>query len=442
MKAYDIVIAGAGVAGCLAARDLARQGHSVLVVEKEERSGMGHDWWDTVETGIFDEVGLPDPGPEEWAYPYNFEILTPFGDTGIRAVMPPCQVNVDRKPLAARLLAAAQDAGADIIFETSVRGPIVTGGMVTGVYLETPDNSTSRAESKICIDATGCGGVLREKLPEKFGFRRHLMRDDFVITYREIRADTSAGRGRSILIVRNDGALWLSRDPAGRVDILACAIDAPGRPNPRDMVAELIANEGGVGNEILRGGYGGRIPVGRGFDSFVAPGFMIAGDSASMAHPLNGSGISTAMRAARLAARTAHNALVSGRCGVAELWPYNVEYKRAQDVKFARLYMLKQLLRTEPLGNMHLFMRRGLFSPGSFWDTEQAVDIGANLEKLPQYLSMLDRPFFVGRIAATIALIGLLDQHYKNYPAKYDPHTFKLWKRRTAILFSLVPRAK
>jgi len=53
---FDVVIAGAGIAGCQLARDLGRLGHSVAIVERRERGHLGHDWWDSVALEVFPEV--------------------------------------------------------------------------------------------------------------------------------------------------------------------------------------------------------------------------------------------------------------------------------------------------------------------------------------------------------------------------------------------------
>ncbi|HPN93403.1 MAG TPA: FAD-dependent oxidoreductase, partial [bacterium] len=78
MNKYDVAIAGAGVAGCHAARNLARMGRSVVLIDRRETSGLGHDWWDNVNMGIYDEVGLPAPEPPELLQGnINFKVFPP-----------------------------------------------------------------------------------------------------------------------------------------------------------------------------------------------------------------------------------------------------------------------------------------------------------------------------------------------------------------------------
>lgn len=438
-KRYDVVIAGAGVAGCLAARDLARMGRSALVVESGGPDTLGHDWWDTVEADIFERVGFPPPPPGELMRPMRSTIRTPLKTTGVTVEMPPTHINIDRKLFAQRLYGAALEAGAEFVFGARAQGPVFDGEKADGIDYVGRNGRRETVRADIVVDATGAAGALRAKMPNRHGFEPRLKRADFVVTWREIRADTS-NQGRSILVV-DDGAQWVCRSQEGMVDVFACFFDIPGRRDPREETVKLMERERGVGDKILRGGYGAKIPVRRGLDSFVAPGFMLIGDSACMANPMNGSGVTTALLAASIAAKTAAAALERRSFTTADLWPYNVEYKRAQDGKFAKLYMLQQLMLGEPKEHLHYFMSRGILPPDGFWNAENSVSI-RNLDRFPRAISLLARPTFFGRAAVTFALAELLEQHYKRFPEKFDPGAFKAWRRAVRLLLQLAPSGK
>jgi flavin-dependent dehydrogenase len=190
----------------------------------------------------------------------------------------------------------------------------------------------------------------------------------------------------------------------------------------------------------LRGGARARIPVRRAFDSCVAPGLMLIGDSACMANPLNGSGITSAMWAAHLAAKTALRALANDRVDTGALWPYNAAYKRTQDAKFAQLHLLLKMLVAEPREHFHEFVKRGIFAPTDFWDIEDLLNPADNLHRLPKILTLMDHPAFFARMSATFALMKILEQHYLNYPLVYRESTFRKWREGTMLLFKLVPR--
>ncbi|MFH1538992.1 MAG: FAD-dependent oxidoreductase [bacterium] len=441
MKEADVVVAGAGVAGCLAARDLARKGHSVVLLEKHAAGKLGHDWWDTVEKDIFDKVDLQLPKPPELVRGYDFTLYSPFGKTGMNASMPPSKLNIDRKLFAKRLVSGAREAGAELIERASVEGPVLEGGRVVGVSVKYKDGTSETIRSKICLDATGCSATLRSKMPEKYGFNNELKGEEYMVGYREIRNAKYSGKDSTLVVGEHEGIQWICRDQEGLVDFFACVPGKKEMKNPKEIVEEMISREDDAGGKIMRGGYGGKIPVRRGFDSFVAPGFMLAGDSACMANPLNGSGISTALLAARLAAETAHKALQAGRYDVETLWPYNVEYKKTQDVKFAKLHLLQKLIYAEPKEHFHLFLTRGIFTPDTVWDMEEKLKLKDNLERLPKMLGLIDHPLLLARIVFTFYLLNRLEKHYLDFPDRYDPRTFKAWSKRTRRLFNLVPKS-
>lgn len=440
MKKYDVVIAGAGVAGCLAARNLAMRGLSVAILESKAKHELGHDWWDSVDASVFAETGLDYPRKPELMEPFNFDILSPLGDTGMRAAMPPEVVNIDRKLFAKRLLEAAEGAGVKVYFRARIAGPIIEGGNVAGAVAERGGKKTEY-RARISIDATGPNGALRIKTPSGWGFDPKIERGEFVLAYREIRANTDPA-GRSILVVGEHGGVrWLSRDQGDIVDIIAVVLDRPGRKNPKETALKMVRDEGGVGGEILRAGCVERIPVRRSLDSFVAPGLMLIGDSASMANPINGSGASSALRAARIAASVAADAIVAGKRDVPSLWRYNYEYKLLQDTKFAKLQMLQNLLFSERPENVHEFLSTGFMPPDGFWNAPDLLQFSNALPRLPMLLPLAGRAPFLLRLAGVFALASLLDNHYKAYPEKYDEKTFSAWRKRSQLLFDLVPKA-
>ncbi|MFA6448258.1 MAG: NAD(P)/FAD-dependent oxidoreductase [bacterium] len=439
-KEYDVVIAGAGVAGCVLARDLARLGHSVAVLEKSKREDMGHDWWDTVELRVFEEVDVPPPPPEEIMGSFNFLLFSPLSCADIMANQPPTHLNLDRKSLAKRLIAVAESAGAEFHFETSVREPIMKDGAVAGVRWERSGES-GEALAKITADASGMNAVLREKMPETHGFSKSLKKNETILGYREIREDLTDGKGRSILTLgKYDGVQWVSRDTPGLVDINVCILASCPDGDPRKILKEVIEQEGGIGDKIVRGGKAARIPLRNAFDSFVAPGLALVGDCASMPNPLNGSGISSSMRAAHFAAKAIHSAISANRNDVAALWQYNVDYKAAQDSKFVRMYVIQKYIFAEDRFYLDRIMKSGAFDID--WDMENKLGPKDNLKKLPGFIKLLRYPKFFLRLLKTLYLSEIVGRHFNKYPKEYDQQAFEKWSAKLESLILRIPLNK
>jgi len=414
-------------------------GHSVVVLEKKQLDELGHDWWDTMDSDIFARVGIPFPEPPELVSQYNMKLIFPDGTEGPQTNMPYTHLNVERKPLAARLIKYAKDAGAEFIECASVTEPLFDGSAVAGVRYEL-DGKEHELRACICVDASGISGIVRSKMPEIYGFEARVKREDSVVTYRELRKDLYEN-ARSIFIIGvENGAQWVCRDNPGQVDFFACAMDNPGRRDPKEMVEGLKEMEGGAG-ELARGGVYNRIPVRRSFDSFVAPGLMLVGDCACMPNPMNGSGISSGLLGAKLAAETAHHALVRGDFSIASLWSYNAAYKRDQDVRFGKLHLLQRYGLLEDRENFYKLFKLGFVSNNSFWNMDKEFDFFKGLLKFPKLLPLLGMPAYLSRLARVFTLVKLVDAHYARYPLEYDPGRFGAWRDRLAKLFDSIPAA-
>jgi digeranylgeranylglycerophospholipid reductase len=434
---YDVVIAGAGVAGCLIARNIARAGYSVAILEKCEREAMGHDWWDTVEARVFEETDVPPPPPDEIKGAFNFLLYSPLSCANITAKMPPTHLNLDRKSLAKRMLDLAGEAGVEMYFETTALGPLMDGETVVGIRYSRGE-SHGEIAAQISVDASGMDGILRSMVPEKFGFANKLRKDETILAYREIREDLTGGKGKSILVLgKYDGVQWVSRDTPGLVDINVCILASYPGGDPRKILNEVIEQEGGIGDKVVRGGKGGRIPLRNSFDSFVAPGLVIVGDAASMPNPLNGSGISSSMRAAKFAANAMIAALKAGNNDIASLWQYNVDYKLNQDCKFINLYVLQKYIFAEERVCLDRIMKSGAFEID--WDMENKLSPKDNLKKLPGFLKLIRYPRFFLRLLKTLYLSDAASRHVKKYPKQYNIDEFEKWRAGLDSILGKIP---
>jgi digeranylgeranylglycerophospholipid reductase len=434
---YDVVIAGAGVAGCLAARDLSKLGYKVAVVERQPREHLGHDWWDSVHLDVFEEVGLPAPEPPELMNPTGLTIaLSPLETVKMTVPANYEKTNIDRRPFAQRLVKYAEEAGARIFFKTAVLGPIAENGVVKGLVARDKDKNEIRFNSRITIDASGLSAAIRKKTNDNYGYTRFIDRAEMFVTHREIRANSDGSEANTMIFGKNNGVIWVKRGQPGLVDVFAGVINFKGRVVPREIVEEILDSEKGIGPKIIRGGYGSPIPVRRCFDSFVAPGLVLCGDSACQCNPIDGSGICSSLRAASFAAKTIHAALSNGRVDVETLWLYNAAYKRTQGAKFAALHLVQKFMTSIPKSNMESLFSRGVISPKVFWGGGSVQSSGSKASMIFKMLRIIDKPALIGNLMTMGKTVKEIDAHYKNYPEKYEPESFGAWRKRTNELFS------
>ncbi|HOX27696.1 MAG TPA: NAD(P)/FAD-dependent oxidoreductase [bacterium] len=439
MERVDVAIVGAGIAGCLAARNLARQGKKVLLIERLPKDRLGHNWWDSVEECVFAEVGLPNPVPPERMNPTGaVRIFSPMETVNFVSDALSYKPNVNRRHLAQRLIGYALDAGSRFIDRTAAVGPVIENGAVTGLIYRTADGSTTQVNAKITIDASGMSGVLRSKLPERKEFPRFIAREDTFVTWREIRENQGMPETESMLVFgKQNGVRWIKRAQKGYVDYFAGTINNNGRPSPHAIVREMLEATTGYGPEILMGGYGAPIPVRREFDSLVANGFMLTGDSGCQCNPLDGSGILSSLLAAHHASRVALEALDAGRFDEEALWPYNPAYKRTQGAKYSPNEMIQKFLLAAPKPSLEALFTKGILSKDTFrQDPDKPKQ--SKLAMLPKILKLgIVKPSFTVKLVKVFSAVDKFGEHYKQFPENYNPAEFDLWATRAKQLFDI-----
>ena len=439
MERYDVAIAGAGVAGLHLARELARRGRRVVVVERKSRDNLGHDWWDGLERDVFPEVGLPAPEPPERMRDSGVsKILTPRGAGPIYSEPNPHIFIIDRKLFARRQLVEAESAGAKVIFDTAVRGPLHEGGAVAGLLVRPRGGADRRLQARLTVDASGVAGALRSRTRSYYGFPRHFSHGELMVTYREIRENITGNRDTIYYIGERNQVHWINYEQNGMIDFFAGAINMKGRPSPSESVSRRVKACPDVGGQVLRGGSGAPIPVRHCFDSFVAPGLLLCGDSASQCSPLNGSGMASSLRAASAAAGVINKALESGRADLAVLWPYNAAYKRTQGARFISMQAFQLFLIHEDRGNVEQLFRHEIVS---LKNLRGAVDVDAlaSPEKIVKLIRLADRPLFLYRLAVVVDTARKLVSLYREYPAKYDMGSFRKWVVQKNRLLKRIP---
>ncbi|MHC4955254.1 MAG: NAD(P)/FAD-dependent oxidoreductase [Planctomycetota bacterium] len=156
MRRYDVIVIGAGVAGTLAAREIARRGRRVLLIERETfpREKVCGGCIGPVALDALSEAGLGDLPERCGAVPVStFE----WSARGRTARMPLAGGAVlTRSVLDAALLDSAVDAGVDVLQGVSAQSRGVSVALSDGRSIE----------AGLVVGATGLGGgeVVRASL--------------------------------------------------------------------------------------------------------------------------------------------------------------------------------------------------------------------------------------------------------------------------------------
>lgn len=315
----DVVIAGAGPAGTVAATVLARAGARVLLVDRATfpRDKLCGDTINPGALAILRRLGL-DARVERDGLRLDGMLVT--GERGVQVEGRYGRGRygraIRRRELDLSLLAAAVEAGAQ--FEEGVRvcaalvDEHARGLGVRGVEVSRPDGRRVRVPARVTIAADG----RRSTLAFGLGLARHPRwpRRWAIGAYFEGVEELGA---RGEMHVRRGHYLGVAPLPGGIANACLVTADRRGLDDPARRVLEAIAAD-----DLLRARFAGaRLvapvvslgPLAVDARAAGVPGLLLAGDAAGFIDPMTGDGLRFALRGGELAAHAALEALAHGR---------------------------------------------------------------------------------------------------------------------------------
>ncbi|MFH1502552.1 MAG: NAD(P)/FAD-dependent oxidoreductase [Candidatus Eisenbacteria bacterium] len=344
----DVLVAGAGVAGAVAARRVAEAGHSVLLVDRLPADDVGRK---ICGNGVADD-GIESishytepPAGAEVAWRVDGGVLV-LQDGVTRLPVPKSGAVLNRLLLGQRLLGDAVDAGALFVERCSCAG--WNDRAAGSVRLDVEDGGSRTVTARVVIDASGyravlakTGGPLRQ---ETVG------RDEVGIGYREIVPLTAPLPEPRTVIVdlgpkeARGGYAWIF--PMGE-HLANIGIGAPLHSAGRDLRAAYRSFLDGYpdvhASEPVDAG-AGMLPLRRPLATMVGDGFIAVGDAGCQTNPLHGGGIAPGMVGGGMAGDVVAEALANGGASAEALWPYNGRFMREIGARHAGHDFLRKTL--------------------------------------------------------------------------------------------------
>jgi geranylgeranyl reductase family protein len=331
-REYDVVVVGAGTAGCYAAATVAEQGCDIAVLERKSADGAGHIACGDALKGA---DAFPDVIPESVIEPSmtntavthgRFEI--PQADTTLEIPVPGKLAVVDRWEYGRRIIEGAEDHGADFHYDVVVTDLCQDeDGHVTGVRGKRRGD-TVEFDAAVTVDAAGAMSVLQDNLdPGDSTFDTNVTYSQFCSAYREILTVPEEVPWKDALVFkptdRAAGYLWYF--PRTGTEINA-GLGFQMTEEPMELVEDLRRDLQGrpeFQGATVEDKLGAALPTRRPYDSAVAPGFLAVGDAAGHVNPTTGGGIAGAAYAGHYAGEQAVEAIGRGETGEGALWEYN-----------------------------------------------------------------------------------------------------------------------
>ncbi|MFC4544162.1 geranylgeranyl reductase family protein [Halosolutus amylolyticus] len=440
----DVVVVGAGTAGCYAAAAIAREGYDVVVLERKSESEAGHIACGDALKGA---DAFPEAIPKSQLEPAftntgvdhgRFEI--PQEDTVLEIPVPGELAVIDRWEYGRRIIDGAGDAGTTFHYDTVVKNVVqADDGRVTGV--EAIRKGTPHTyEADVVIDAAGSLSVLQDNVDfSDSTFDTNVDYTHFCSAYREIVHVDEPVEWSDALVFkpteRAAGYLWYF--PRTETEINA-GLGFQMTEEPMELVDDLkrdLQNRPEFAGAEVEDKLGAALPTRRPYDSAVHPGYMAIGDAAGHVNPTTGGGIAGAAYAATYAAEAAIEALETDDYSEAAFWEYNERVMDHFGGRYAALdvyNILSTAVDVDDLMGLLAAMPGDKLAEALY---SGSTNIGLKL-KLEALLKSRGHWGTIWNLYRTKRRADELLAHYENYPS--HPGALESWQRRRDDLMESV----
>ncbi len=450
MKKFDVIVVGAGTAGCMAAKTAAKAGLEVGLIDRKKSDDIGEKvCGDAIGKHHFDTLRLK--------YPSGNELQSRIA--GVKIYSPDMEAVfqiesemlygfiVNRLLFGQRLLKLAVDAGATLLDSTQVIKPILEDNAVIGVSARDIKTETRiQLQSKVVIDASGFPAVLRKKLPPEIGVDTEVSNEDVEACYREIRqlkGQVTSPDFCEIYLDQNTapgGYYWIFPEGETKTNVGLGVRMTKDFLRPKNQLYNKVLSKPLFKGSTLVTGGAWYVPTRRPLDCMVGNRIVVVGDSACQVSPIHGGGMGPSMMGGMFAGEVIVEALEKGDVIREGLWQYNVRYMQSYGVKQAgldifRLFLLQGVSDEE----INYGMKYQLITEEDILKTSMGENVRLNItEASRRALKGLGKLSMLRRLRNTARLMREIKALYKNYPE--SPKGFEEWKKKTHELITTANR--
>ncbi len=386
---YDAVVVGAGPAGLMAARKIAKRGFSVLILEKDKDLGT-RACGEAVSKTAFETAEIQ-PSPSliansidgAYVYPPDENRAVRIAGTSYRGYI------LNKQIFLYALAAEAVAAGADLMMKSEVKGVAIGEGKGNATKLAYDHKGESAEVAfKVLIGADGVGSsVCRSCGFETRGY-------DIIPTIQYVMINCQIPEKNFIRIYMGNevapmGYAWVF---AKNEYVTNVGIGVRGK-NAKPYLDKFISNHPQFfeNAKVVKEG-GGGVPVTGQLKAVVSGNVLLCGDSAGQVIPITGGGIRTSMGAGSIAGEVVAEALAANDLTLLKAYP--VRYNEYWGARIAK--SLKVLDAVEKLSDDELNMLGEVLSGDDVVDLANGLDVGKVASKL------MHHPIFALKMASKL----------------------------------------
>ena len=453
-QSFDVVVAGAGPSGTVAALHLAKKGFNVALVDQRPFAAAGPGWVNNVQAWLFEAADIPLPTPPELRCNGAGSLFVTNGGTPCFHLESTPFMATDMGLMMDRLHRLAFDAGVQGFDNAGVEDLLFEGNRPSVLRLRRKAKGKKATSlefsAKLFVDATGLAAELRRRHPElsaqcpavpparichavqqvrriadmdgaRACLRRYTARDGEVISYFGMQGGFST--------------VNLQINPEEQVaEILVGSMEPYARGAA--MMSDLVAREPWIGEKLSGGG--AAIPVRRPYDRLSAPGLALVGDAACQVMPAHGSGIGMGFVAGACLAKAVAGASDPG--SGATLWRYQAEYHRKYGYILAAYDVVSRMTQPLSTGEIDTMLHSGLMSDWSmWWGMKEQMPKATPRQVLGTLGAVKQAPRLAAKVLPKLLPMPLVAALYRRYPQNPDMKALRRWSAAVGRLFGDPP---
>ena len=425
---FDVIIAGAGISGCSAAKFISKKGYRVALIEALPESKIGmkvcgdgvalHDFYES-------NINLPTKKEIE----REVDEIRFFTDSRnhIFSIMGE-GLTLNRYFFGQRLLKEAQDQGAQLFSKRLATRALLLNENVVGITTKYREDKTN-FKAPITFDATGIVSSVRTSLPSTSRISETIDSLDIGIGYREYRVlDENFGNFCEIHYdwhISRGGYCWIipKKDNLVNTGILIPWSQNVNSNSLKKAFSSFVKKNTNLKKSNYIKSEIGLVPLRHPLLNAVSNGFISIGDSAYHTNPLNGYGIGPAMLSAKIASETALFCLDQNRFSRNDLWKFNYDYMMKLGKRYTTNKIMKDFIQTLSPGEAENFFKslgiKKYYKSGNF------IKELSKLDKIKMSYNLLNRKALFSKLLKLIIKIKFVSSHFDKYPK--DSLNYDIW---------------
>lgn len=297
---YDVVVVGAGIAGPIVARNVAREGYSVLLIDKKPAIGTPKQCAEGININVFKKYDIPYDKRFINREIYGAKLYSPSGYELEMRYKDVSGVILERKVFDKMLAFYAARAGADVLTRTEALDVIRENGVIKGIKAK-HEGKPIEIYADVIVAADG----VESTIARKAGINTYAPPHEFDSAYEYEMLIEGFDPDLIHLWFGNEiaprGYVWVFPKDEDRANV-GIGINSDNPKTAKYYLDKWLKEKGIPAKKLLEINVG-IVPVGGLVKELTKDNVVVVGDAARQVNPMHGGGMAEAMKAGTIASK-------------------------------------------------------------------------------------------------------------------------------------------